>query len=57
MKDRVLSGMLAPIRERRQSFAEKPDRIVDVIHEGSRHARLEAQRTMDEVRSKVRLAP
>jgi hypothetical protein len=32
-------------------------RIVEVIHEGSRRARVEAQRTMDEVRSKVRRAP
>jgi tryptophanyl-tRNA synthetase len=48
---------LAPIRERRQAFAEKPERIVEVIHEGSRRARVEARRTMDEVRSKVRLAP
>jgi tryptophanyl-tRNA synthetase len=58
-KDVLLTHMLpllAPIRDRR-SFAEKPDRIVDVIHEGSRRARFEAQRTMGEGRSKVRLAP
>jgi len=48
---------LAPIRDRRQAFAEKPDRIVEVIHEGSRRARVVARETMDEVRSKVRLAP
>ena len=59
-KDVLLKHMLpalAPIRERRQAFAEKPDRIIDIIHDGSRRARGEAQRTMDEVRSKVRLAP
>ena len=48
---------LAPIRDRRQAFAEKPDRIVEVIHEGSRRARVVAQETMNEVRDKVRLAP
>ena len=30
---------LAPIRERRQAFAEKPERIVEVLQEGSRRAR------------------
>ena len=48
---------LEPIRERRRTFAEKPDRIVEVIHEGSRRARTVAQATMAEVRDKVRLAP
>jgi tryptophanyl-tRNA synthetase len=48
---------LEPIRERRQAFAEKPDRIVEIIHEGSRRARLVAQDTMGEVRSLVKLAP
>ena len=49
--------VLEPIRERRQAFAEKPDRIVEIIHEGSRRARLVAQDTMAEVRSLVKLAP
>jgi tryptophanyl-tRNA synthetase len=48
---------LEPIRERRQEFADKPDRIVEVIHEGSRRAREVAQQTMNEVRATVRLAP
>jgi tryptophanyl-tRNA synthetase len=48
---------LAPIRERRQAFAEKPERIVEVVHEGSRRARAVATRTMDEVRRAVHLTP
>ena len=48
---------LAPIRDRRQGFADKPDRIVEIIHEGSRRARAVAQDTMSEVRATVRLAP
>jgi tryptophanyl-tRNA synthetase len=59
-KDVLLKHMLpvlAPIRERRQQFAEKPDRIVEVIHEGSRRARTVAQKTMEDVRSLVKLAP
>jgi len=59
-KDVLLKHMLAaldPIRERRQAFLEKPDRIVEIIHEGSRRARTVAQHTMTEVRSLVKLAP
>ena len=59
-KDVLLRHMLAalePIRERRQAFAEKPDRIVEVIHEGSARARAVARETMAEVRSLVKLAP
>jgi tryptophanyl-tRNA synthetase len=48
---------LAPIRERRQSFAEKPAAIVDILHDGSRRARAVAGRTMDEVRQAVKLTP
>jgi tryptophanyl-tRNA synthetase len=48
---------LAAIRERRQVFAEKPARIVEILHEGSRRARKVAQATMDEVRGAVHLTP
>jgi len=48
---------LAPIRERRQRFVEKPDQIIDILHEGSRRARTVAARTMDEVRRAVHLTP
>jgi tryptophanyl-tRNA synthetase len=59
-KDKLLQHMepvLAPIRERRRQFAEKPDLIVDVLHEGSRRARRAAQATMDEVHKVARLTP
>jgi tryptophanyl-tRNA synthetase len=59
-KDKLLEHMipaLAPIRERRQAYAEKPDTIVDILHAGSVRAREEAKRTMDVVRAAVRLAP
>jgi len=48
---------LEKIRERRQQFVEKPDRIVEILHEGSRRARTVAARTMEEVRSAVHLTP
>jgi tryptophanyl-tRNA synthetase len=52
-----LQPALAPIRERRQAFAEKPDRIVDVLREGSARARQVARTTMEEVHRVVTIAP
>jgi tryptophanyl-tRNA synthetase len=52
-----LEPALAPIRERRQSFAEKPDTIVDILREGSARARTVAQATMQDVRRVVPLTP
>ena len=54
---RHLVPRLDAVRERRQKFAEKPDVIVEILHEGSRRARAVAQRTMDEVRVAVSLTP
>jgi tryptophanyl-tRNA synthetase len=52
-----LQPRLAEIRERRQVFAEKPARIVDILRAGSERARIVAQQTMQEVREAVRLTP
>jgi tryptophanyl-tRNA synthetase len=59
-KAKLLEHMLPPlaaIRERRQTFAEKPARIVEILREGSRRARTVAQATMQEVRAAVHLTP
>jgi len=59
-KDVLLTHMLPPlekIRERRQSFAEKPDAVKDILMDGSRRARTVAQQTMKEVRDAVKLTP
>src|SRR5438552_9828322 len=59
-KDVLLKHMLpalAPIRERRQAFAEKPDRIVDILKAGSVRARKVAEATMSDVRRVVPLTP
>src|SRR4029077_13826104 len=52
---RVLAEALAPIRERRQRWADDPDAVRDVIAEGNRRARAVAEKTMDQVRSAMRL--
>jgi tryptophanyl-tRNA synthetase len=54
---RTMEPVLAPIRERRQGFAEKPDLIVDVLKEGSSRARTFAQQTMERVRRVMTLTP
>jgi tryptophanyl-tRNA synthetase len=59
-KEVLLKHMIPPlekIRVRRQAFAEKPDTIKEILHEGSRRARKVAERTMSEVRDAVQLRP
>jgi len=59
-KNVLLEHMLPPlssIRERRQTFAEKPDTIRQVLVEGSRRARALARETMAEVHDAVKLSP
>ena len=59
-KGKLLEHMepaLAPIRERRAKFAERPDAIVEILHEGSRRARRVARTTMDAVRRAAPLTP
>ena len=51
----VLNAALEPIRERRRHWLADPDSVRDVIRDGNRRARLEAERTMDLVRSSMRL--
>ena len=54
---RALASALAPIRERRDRYAQDPDRVRDIIADGCRKARAVAQATMDEVRSAMGLKP
>ena len=59
-KEVLLKHMIPPldkIRERRQAFAEKPERIKEILYEGSRRARGVAEKTMAEVRDAVHLRP
>ena len=51
----ALNGMLDPLRERRATVLEKPDRIREILIEGSRKARTVAQETMERVRTAVKL--
>jgi tryptophanyl-tRNA synthetase len=52
---RAMNAALAPMRERRHDVMARPDRVREILVEGSRKARGTAQATMDRVREAVRL--
>jgi tryptophanyl-tRNA synthetase len=52
---RALNAHLDPMRARRAEIVAKPDRLREILHDGSRTARAIAQETMERVRSAVRL--
>ncbi|HEY6417749.1 MAG TPA: tryptophan--tRNA ligase [Candidatus Binataceae bacterium] len=58
VKERLLSALnkfLEPIRERRNRFAAEPDKVREILVEGTRRARTLAQQTMEEVRVAMKL--
>ncbi len=55
-KNAMVDGLIrwiAPIRERRQQYEEKPERVREILEEGSRKARKVARKTMRRVREAV----
>ena len=44
---------IAPVRERRLEYERRPKRVLEVIDEGSKKARVEAQKTIGRVREAV----
>lgn len=52
---RGINEFLAPFRERRRQFAEKPDFVREVLSEGARRARAIAVGTLEEVKARVGL--
>jgi tryptophanyl-tRNA synthetase len=51
----ALDKFLTPIRERRAEYESKPDRVRQIIVEGTAKARAVAQQTMDEVRTAMKI--
>jgi tryptophanyl-tRNA synthetase len=45
-----IDAYFAPARERRKELASRPDFVEDVLRDGAKRARIEAQKTMDLVR-------
>ena len=52
---RALNAHLDPIRERRAAVLAKPGTVRDILHEGSKKARVVAEQTMERVRGAVKL--
>jgi tryptophanyl-tRNA synthetase len=52
-----LNNHLTPFRERRNAFAQNPDHIWDMLHDGAKRARVIAEQTMLEVREAIGLPP
>ncbi len=52
-----MDKVLAPLREKRRVFDEKPDLVREILTEGSDRARQECARTMESVRKAVKLYP
>lgn len=50
-----LVAAMAPIREKRSYYEQRPDEVNDIIAEGSRKARDIARQTMEEVRSAIHI--
>jgi len=44
---------IAPVRERRVEYENRPGRVLEMIDEGSKRARVEARKTMERVREAV----
>jgi tryptophanyl-tRNA synthetase len=52
----ALENFLEPLRERRALYEAKPERVREIVLEGTRRARAVAQQTMSEVRTAMKIA-
>ena len=52
---KALNAYLDPIRARRAAVLARPGFVKEILHEGSKQARVVAEQTMDRVRDAVKL--
>jgi tryptophanyl-tRNA synthetase len=52
---KILSDMISPIRERREELAQNPKAIMNILEEGTKKAREEAIKTLNEVRHAMKI--
>ncbi|MBI4091153.1 tryptophan--tRNA ligase [candidate division WWE3 bacterium] len=53
--DKALNDFLEPIRERRSEYEKRPEVVRQILLEGTKKARAEARKTMDEVKEAMRI--
>ncbi len=53
---KALNGVLEPLRERRRELASRPERIHEILVEGSKRARAVAVETMRRVRDAIKIS-
>jgi tryptophanyl-tRNA synthetase len=51
----ALNQTLAPLRQRRKAFADRPDDMIDILKEGTQNAREIAENTLQEVENRMGL--
>lgn len=51
----TLETILTPIRQRREEWAAKPEEVIHILAEGTKKARAEAEKTMHEVRTAMKI--
>lgn len=51
----ILSAIISPIRTKRQELETNPEAVMKILEEGTKKARLEAQKTLDEVRKAMKI--
>lgn len=52
---KLLNEMIAPIRARREELAKNPEAIMKILEEGTKKVRKEAQKTLMEVKEKLKI--
>ncbi|NLJ81049.1 MAG: tryptophan--tRNA ligase, partial [Firmicutes bacterium] len=51
----IIVERMAPLYERRQKLAQRPDDVMDILRDGARKARLTAEITLAEVRQAMNM--
>jgi tryptophanyl-tRNA synthetase len=51
----AMESFLAPIQAKRREFDDHPDLVWDILSDGNKKARVEAEKTMDAIRSQLNL--
>lgn len=52
---KLLNELIAPIRTRREELAKNPEAVMKILEDGTKKVRKEAQKTLAEVREKLRI--